>query len=143
MGDIPMHLEYFEGSMFDKIKEIADRYPAYVAFDFMGRSTTYRKMVGEIEKCAKALKTIGVRENDRVTIALPNCPQAIYMFYAVNLVGSHEVVYCSLVGDVEFADIGVEKRVMAEGGLHEAEFAAQLAVASGNEDIHSVMDYGR
>ena len=88
MGDIPMHLEYFEGSMFDKIKEIADRYPAYVAFDFMGRSTTYRKMVGEIEKCAKALKTIGVRENDRVTIALPNCPQAIYMFYAVNLVGA-------------------------------------------------------
>ncbi len=88
MGDIPMHLEYFEGSMFDKIKEIADRYPAYVAFDFMGRSTTYRKMVGEIEKCAKALKTIGVRENDRVTIALPNCPQAIYMFYAVNQVGA-------------------------------------------------------
>ena len=88
MGDIPMHLEYFEGSMFDKIKEIADRYPAYVAFDFMGRSTTYRKMVGEIERCAKALKTIGVRENDRVTIALPNCPQAIYMFYAVNLVGA-------------------------------------------------------
>ncbi|MBQ3372898.1 MAG: AMP-binding protein [Oscillospiraceae bacterium] len=88
MGDIPMHLEYFEGSMFDKVKDIADRYPNYIAFDFMGRSTTYRKMVEQIEKCAKALKTIGVREGDRVTIALPNCPQAIYMFYAVNLVGA-------------------------------------------------------
>ena len=87
-GDIPMHLEYFEGSMFDKVREIADRYPNNVAFDFMGRSTTYRKMVEEVEKCAKALKTIGVREGDRVTIALPNCPQAIYMFYAVNLVGA-------------------------------------------------------
>ncbi|MBO7727047.1 MAG: AMP-binding protein [Oscillospiraceae bacterium] len=88
MGDIPMHLDYFEGSMFDKVKDIADRYPSFVAFDFMGRSTTYRKMVAEIERCAKALKTIGVREGDRVTIALPNCPQAIYMFYAVNLVGA-------------------------------------------------------
>ena len=39
------------------------------------------------EQCAKALKTIGVREGDKVTIAMPNCPQAIYMFYAVNLVG--------------------------------------------------------
>ena len=29
-----------------------------------------------------------MRENDKVTIALPNCPQAIYMFYAVNLVGA-------------------------------------------------------
>ena len=87
-GDIPMHLEYFEGSMFDKVRDIAERYPNNVAFDFMGRPTTYRKMVDEIEKCAKALKTIGVREDDRVTIALPNCPQAIYMFYAVNLVGA-------------------------------------------------------
>ena len=49
MGDIPMHLEYVEGSMFDKIKETADRYPAYVAFDLMGRSTTYRKMVGRLK----------------------------------------------------------------------------------------------
>ena len=54
----------------------------------MGRPTTYRQMVHEIERCAKALKTIGVRENDKVTIAMPNCPQAIYMFYAVNLVGA-------------------------------------------------------
>ena len=88
MGDIPMHLEYFEGSMFDKVLDIANRYPNNVAFDFMGRSTTYKKMVEEIENCARALKTIGVREGDRVTIALPNCPQAIYMFYAVNLVGA-------------------------------------------------------
>ncbi|MBP3209346.1 MAG: AMP-binding protein [Oscillospiraceae bacterium] len=88
MGDIPMHLEYFEGSMFDKVLDIAQRYPNNIAFDFMGRSTTYKKMVEEIENCAKALKTIGVREGDRVTIALPNCPQAIYMFYAVNLVGA-------------------------------------------------------
>ena len=43
MGDIPMHLEYFEGSMFDKVLDIANRYPNNVAFDFMGRSTTYKK----------------------------------------------------------------------------------------------------
>ena len=87
MGDIPMHLDYFEGSMFDMVCEVERKYPNYVAFDFMGRPTTYRKLVEQVEKCARALKTIGVREGDRVTIALPNCPQAIYMFYAVNLVG--------------------------------------------------------
>ncbi len=54
----------------------------------MGRSTTYRQMLREVERCAKALKTIGIRENDRVTIAMPNCPQAIFMFYAVNMVGA-------------------------------------------------------
>ena len=87
LGDVPLHLDYFEGSMFDKIADIAERYPDYIAFDFMGRSTTYRQMIREIERCARALKTIGVREGDKVTIAMPNCPQAIFMFYAVNLVG--------------------------------------------------------
>ena len=87
MGNVPMHLDYFEGSMFEAVKKVADKYPKNIAFDFMHKSTTYAEMVEEIEKCAKALKTIGVREGDMVTIALPNCPQAIYMFYAVNLVG--------------------------------------------------------
>ena len=84
---VPLHLDYFEGSMFDKEAHIARQYPDNVAFDFMGRYTTYRQMIKEIESCARALKTIGVRANDCVTIAMPNCPQAIYMFYAVNLVG--------------------------------------------------------
>ena len=88
LGDIPLHLEYFEGSMFEAVENIAHKYPDNIAFDFMGRSTTYRRLVAETERCARALKTIGVRENDRVTIAMPNCPQAIYMFYAVNLVGA-------------------------------------------------------
>ena len=84
---VPLHLEYPQGSMFDAVKDIADRYPDNIAFDFMGKSTTYRKMIEQIETCARSLKTLGVRAGDRITIAMPNCPQAIYMFYAVNLVG--------------------------------------------------------
>ena len=87
MGDVPMHLEYFGGSMFQALEQVARAYPGSVAFDFMGKSTTYKKMIQEIERCAKSLKVLGIRAGDKVTIAMPNCPQAIYMFYAVNLVG--------------------------------------------------------
>ena len=86
-SDIPLKLEYFEGTMYEAVYNIAKQYPNNIAFDFMGRSTTYRRMIEQINKCARALRTIGVRENDCVTIAMPNCPQAIFMFYAVNLVG--------------------------------------------------------
>lgn len=82
-----MHLKYFQGSMFEMVASVATAYPKYVAFDFMGKSTTYAKMIRKIEQCAKALKTIGIRKGDCVTIAMPNCPQAIYVFYAVNLIG--------------------------------------------------------
>lgn len=87
LGEVPFTLDYFQGSMFEAVEAIAQKYPNNVAFDFMGKSTTYKTLVREIEDCAKALKTIGVREGDKVTIAMPNCPQAIQMFYAVNLVG--------------------------------------------------------
>ena len=88
LGELPFHLDYFNGTMFEAVKRIADEYPDHIAFDFMGRSTTYKALICGIEQCAKALRTIGVRENDKVTIALPNCPQAICMFYAVNLIGA-------------------------------------------------------
>ena len=87
LGDVPFTLDYFQGSMFEAVANIAEKYPDNVAFDFYGKATTYKELIREIETCAKALKTIGVREGDKVTIALPNCPQAIQMFYAVNLVG--------------------------------------------------------
>ncbi len=88
LGDVPAHLDYFQGSMYEAVECIARQNPNAVAFDFMGRSTTYKKMIEEIQRCAKSLRTIGVREGDCVTIAMPNCPQAIYVFYAANLIGA-------------------------------------------------------
>ena len=87
MGDVPMHLSYFEGSLFEAVEAIARKYPNSVAFDFMGKSTTYAELVREIEACAKALKNLGICPGDKFTIAMPNCPQAIYLFYAINRVG--------------------------------------------------------
>lgn len=88
LGDVPATLEYFQGSMVEMLEKNAKLHPDNIAFDFMGKSTTYKEMVENINKCARSLRTIGVRENDRVTIAMPNCPQAIYMFYAVNMIGA-------------------------------------------------------
>lgn len=88
LGEVPFTLEYFQGSMYDAVALMAEKYPKSIAFDFMGKSTTYKEMLDNIDKCARSLRTIGVRENDRVSIAMPNCPQAIYTFYAVNRVGA-------------------------------------------------------
>ena len=88
MGQVPMHLDYFQGSMFDAVEKIAQEYPRNVAFTFMGREVLYPDMVSQIERCARALRARGVREGDKVTIAMPNCPQAIYLFYGVNRIGA-------------------------------------------------------
>ena len=70
LNGVPAHLDYFQGSMFDKVMSIAEKYPNNVAFDFMGKSTSYKKFIKKTEMCAKALKTIGIREGDCVTISV-------------------------------------------------------------------------
>ena len=87
-GDVPATLEYHTGSLWDKVEDICNAYPDFIAYDFMNKSTKYKKFREDVIQCAKALKTIGIREGDRVTIAMPNCPQTVVMFYAVNLVGA-------------------------------------------------------
>ncbi len=87
-GELPRTLEYYNGTMFEKVESIAKRYPLAIALDFMGKHITYKAMIEQIKLCAKSLKVLGIREDDRVTIAMPNCPQAIYMLYAINLIGA-------------------------------------------------------
>ncbi len=86
-GEVKFNLDYFEGSMWEAVRNIAHRYPNYIAFDFMGSTTTYAKFEQEVYVCAKALRAIGVKPGDKVTICMPNCPQTVIMFYAVNLMG--------------------------------------------------------
>ena len=88
LGDVPAHLDYPDCSMYEALEQIAKQYPDYTACVFMGRKTSYRQLVNDINICARALKSIGIRRGDKVTIAMPNCPQAVTMFYAVNLVGA-------------------------------------------------------
>lgn len=86
-GDVPPTLEYPTGSMWDRVSEIAEKYPQYIAYDFLGKQTTYRKFAEDVHICARALKAIGLRPGDRITVCMPNCPQTVVLFYAINLVG--------------------------------------------------------
>lgn len=88
MGSVPMHLSYFDGSLFDALALAAKKYPKHIAFDFMGKSTRYDVFLKDVRTCANALWQLGIRPGDRVTIAMPNCPQALICFYGINLVGA-------------------------------------------------------
>lgn len=101
LGGVPSHLEYFKGSMYDKIAEIAVKYPDYIAYDFMGGKVKYKEFIKKVDECARALTAIGVREGESVTICMPNAPQAVIMFYAVNKVGAIANMVHPLSGEKE------------------------------------------
>jgi long-chain acyl-CoA synthetase len=87
-GDVPSHLDYPDCSMAALVLETAGKFPDIMAFDFFGTKVTYREFAGKIEECAKALAALGIKEDERVTICMPNTPQAVILFYAVNRIGA-------------------------------------------------------
>ena len=87
-GDIPHTLDYPDISMYRMIKNTKEKYPEYIAYDFMGKAVSYSEFLDEVEVCAKALVEQNIGEGDTVTVCLPNVPQAVIMFYAINRIGA-------------------------------------------------------
>ncbi|MBO5454596.1 MAG: AMP-binding protein [Clostridia bacterium] len=87
LGDVPASLTYSDGTIFDAIEESAKAYPDYIAFDFMGSATKYSDFIKRIKEAATSLHKIGVRKGDKVTVCMPNSPQGVIIFYAINYIG--------------------------------------------------------
>jgi long-chain acyl-CoA synthetase len=85
---IPLHLQYPDVSMVDLVAQAAEQTPDIIAYDFYGVKVTYRQFMDRIDHCAKSLCAMGIEPGERVTICMPNTPQGIIMFYALNRMGA-------------------------------------------------------
>lgn len=82
------HLEYPKLTMFQMIEQIAGLYPKEPAYEFYGRKTSYLAFIRRIERAARAFLALGIEKGDAVTICMPNTPQALDCFYALNRIGA-------------------------------------------------------
>ena len=85
---LPKNVKYFEGSLYDADYESALKYPYNTAIEYENNQITYKQLIKKINKVAKALKTLGVNKGDKVTICMPNTPEEVTMFYAINEIGA-------------------------------------------------------
>ena len=87
-SEVRRHIEYPNLTMFQMIEQSAKENPNAPAYEFFGKTTTYRQFVQKIERAARAFKAAGIRRGDAVTICMPNTPQALDCFYALNRIGA-------------------------------------------------------
>ncbi len=87
-GDVPHSIDYPKVSMYEAVRETALKNKKAVAYDFLGYISNYEDFIGEVDKFADALASIGLKKGDRVTISMPTSPQGIICFYAVNKLGA-------------------------------------------------------
>lgn len=84
----PWEIPVPDDSLFCLLSEAARLYPERVAIDYFGADITYARLLAEVERAAGALVGAGVRKGDVVAVALPNCPQAMVVFYACMRIGA-------------------------------------------------------
>ena len=103
-GDTPAHLDYPDHSMYSLLAQTAGEYPDHIAYDFLGKKTTYRQFLCRIDSAAKGLTALGIGKGDTVTICMPNTPQAVDCFYALNRIGAiANVIHpLSAAGEIAF-----------------------------------------
>ena len=87
-GDVPHSLDYPNISMAKMVFKTAEKFPKITAYDFFGCKQNYKTFADEIKQCAKGLLISGIKKADRLTICMPNTPQAVIVFYALNLIGA-------------------------------------------------------
>lgn len=85
--EIPLTLNYPDVSLGVFLKETAERYPDKIAIRFLGKSLTYKELVEQTHQMAHFLSSLGIKKGDRVSIALPNCPQYVISYYATLFLG--------------------------------------------------------
>lgn len=74
------------------------------------RTFTYQQLLDEVGRMAAALRGLGIRRGDRVTIYMPTCPEAIVAMLAIVRIGAiHSVVFAG------FGHAALGDRIRASG----------------------------
>ena len=86
-GEKP-HLEYPDFSAYKLIEYTASKHLNNISYNYYGTKKTYYEFLKQIDEAARAMKAIGVKHKDVVSICMPNTPEGIISFYAANKIGA-------------------------------------------------------
>ena len=81
-------IKYTDKTIYDYLVECVGVDKDLVALNYFGTRMSFGEMFDKIDVAAKAFRSIGVKQGDVVTICLPNTPEALISFYAINKIGA-------------------------------------------------------
>jgi long-chain acyl-CoA synthetase len=87
-GRVPATLSYPEATLYEAVAATARRVPDAVAWDFFGTTSTYRRLIEDVDRCAALLAALGLCRGERLLISMPTTPQGVIAFYAANRLGA-------------------------------------------------------
>lgn len=95
-------IEFSNKTIYEYLKNEVGENLDLFALNYFGNRITYGEMFRKINLLAKALRFYDLKKGDVVSICLPNTPEAVEVFYAVNKIGAVAEMIHPLSGKVEF-----------------------------------------
>ena len=121
------HLEYPQKTMVEMVETTVQQYPQDPAYEFYGKKTSYAEFMRRIKRAAGAFLYAGIKKGDAVTICLPNIPQALDSFYALNWIGAVANMVHPLSAEEEitfYLDLSESKLILTLDLFYEKVYAA-------------------
>lgn len=94
-------LEVPDTSIYGLFSEHVAKYEKLSAIDYFGKTISYQHLKELVDKCARALQHEGIGEDDVVTICMPNVPESLIAFFAINKIGAIANMIHPLSGEEE------------------------------------------
>jgi long-chain acyl-CoA synthetase len=86
-SQVPATIDYPDLILPTALEATTIKHPNHPAIIFKGKKISYQIQLENITQIASALQQFGVKKGDKVAIHLPNCPQFIFAYKAILLIG--------------------------------------------------------
>jgi len=74
--------------IFTKVERMVEKFPDKPALIYLGENFSYAKLKELVYRFATALYNLGVRDNNRVMLYIPNCPQFLIGYFGAQKIGA-------------------------------------------------------
>ena len=81
-------MEIYDELVMSAFDRACEKYPHKTAIIYIGQRFSYIEMRELIHRFATALHDLGVRDNDRVMLYIPNCPQFLIGYFGAQHIGA-------------------------------------------------------
>ena len=99
--DIKWDTEIPERRLYALMDHAVERYAKNEAIDFLGKTMSYADVGDYVDRMAKGLQALGVRDGVKVGLFLPNTPYSVIGFFAILKAGGTVVNYNPLYAERE------------------------------------------
>jgi len=116
-AQMPRTLVYPSTTLGRILDQTADRFGDSPAIVYHHDRWNYRQLLERVNRLAGALASLGVHKGDRILLTLPNCPEFVTSFFAIQKLGAIVVNAGPLVGPDDLSHIIKVSRPRAVIGL--------------------------